>query len=87
MWIYAQVQICNTTFVGIRWSLKFATLRQHSYLILMPPRHALQLTLLPQLIEQHLGLLEVGRAKPLGEPAVDFREQLVGFSLLALPLP
>src|SRR4029453_18825471 len=40
-----------------------------------------------QLIEQRLGLLQVGRVKALGEPAVDLGEQLAGFSTLALGLP
>ena len=41
---------------------------------------------LRQLVEERLGLLQVQRVKALGEPAVDRRQQLVGFgppSLLA----
>src|SRR5499427_8006824 len=41
----------------------------------------------PQLLQQCLRLLEVGRVKPLGEPAVDRCQQLVGFCALALLLP
>src|SRR5262249_11856877 len=40
-----------------------------------------------QLFEQCFGLLQVGRVKPFGEPAVDRREQLVGHGPLALLLP
>src|SRR5262244_2964348 len=40
-----------------------------------------------QRLEQCLCLLQVGGVKPLGEPAVDRREQLTGFSALALTLP
>ena len=40
-----------------------------------------------QRLQQGLGLLEVGGVKPLGEPAIDRREQLVGLGALALGLP
>src|SRR5262245_66320909 len=42
---------------------------------------------LRELLQQRLRLLEVSGVKALGEPAVDRREQLVGFSMLALLLP
>src|SRR4030095_13732402 len=42
--------------------------------------------LCPRLTEQCLGFLEVGGIKALGEPAVDRREQHVGFATLALLL-
>src|SRR5439155_17429777 len=38
-------------------------------------------------IQQRLGFLQVHRIKPLGEPAVDGRQQLSGFSALTLLLP
>jgi len=37
--------------------------------------------------EQRLGLLEVGRVKTLGEPAVDRRQELAGLGPFALSLP
>src|SRR5881409_2496170 len=40
-----------------------------------------------QVFQQCLGLLEVGSVKPLGEPAVDRGEQVIGCSPLALVLP
>ena len=40
-----------------------------------------------QLLQQCLGLLQVGGVKALGEPAVDRRQQLAGFGPLALLLP
>ena len=43
--------------------------------------------LAPECLQQRLGLLEVGRVKALGEPAIDRRQQLVGFGPLALLLP
>src|SRR5215471_1742313 len=42
---------------------------------------------LRQRVQQRLRLLEVGGVKPLGEPAVDGCQQLVGFGPLALLLP
>ena len=42
---------------------------------------------LRQLIKQRFGVLQVSGVKPLGEPAVDRYQQLVGFCALALPLP
>ena len=43
--------------------------------------------LAPELFQQRLRLLEVGRVKALGEPAIDRRQQRVGFRALALLLP
>src|SRR6266511_2574260 len=43
--------------------------------------------LCPQVLQQRLGLLEVGGVKPLGEPTVDRCEQLPRFGTLALLLP
>jgi hypothetical protein len=40
-----------------------------------------------ELLEQRLGLLEVGRVTALGEPTVDRREELVSLSAFALLLP
>ena len=40
-----------------------------------------------QLLQQRLRLLQVGRVKALGEPAVDRGEQIVGFGALVLLLP
>src|SRR4030095_2561969 len=40
-----------------------------------------------QIFQQRPGLLEVGGVKPLGEPAVDRGEQVIGCSALALALP
>ena len=40
-----------------------------------------------QFLQQAFGLLEIGGVKPLGEPAVDFRQQLAGLGALALALP
>src|SRR6516225_10446809 len=42
---------------------------------------------LRQRVQQRLGLLEVGRVKALGEPAVDRCQQLASFGALALVLP
>jgi hypothetical protein len=38
-------------------------------------------------IKQRFSLLQVGGVEALGEPAIDRREQVVGFSALALLLP
>jgi hypothetical protein len=38
-------------------------------------------------LQQRLGLLQVGRVKAFGEPAVDRRQQRMGFALLTLLLP
>ncbi len=40
-----------------------------------------------RLFEQCLGLLEVRRVKPLGEPAIDRGQEVSGCGLLALRLP
>jgi len=40
-----------------------------------------------QCLQQRFGFLQVGRLKPLGEPAVDRRQQLVGLCTFALLLP
>ena len=40
-----------------------------------------------QLIEQRLGVLEVGGVEAFGEPAVDRREQVAGLGALALIAP
>jgi hypothetical protein len=40
-----------------------------------------------QFLQQRLGLLQVGGVKALGEPAIDRRQQLVGFATFALLLP
>ena len=40
----------------------------------------------PQFLQQGIRLLEVGRVKTLGEPAIDRRQQLVRLGPLA-PLP
>ena len=37
-----------------------------------------------QLLEEHFGLLEVGSVEALGAPAINRRQQLVGYSTLAL---
>src|SRR5712691_8956848 len=42
---------------------------------------------LRQFVEQCLSLLEIGGVKPLGEPAVDRCQELVGFGTLTLLLP
>jgi hypothetical protein len=42
---------------------------------------------LRQLFQQLFGLLEVGRVKALGEPALDRRQQLTGSGALAPALP
>src|SRR5262249_22193762 len=39
------------------------------------------------LLQQRLSLLEVSSVKALGKPVVDRRQQLIGFSMLALALP
>src|SRR5215510_3274903 len=41
----------------------------------------------PQLVQQGLGLAEVGGVRPLGEPAIHLGQQLAGFLALALLLP
>src|SRR5262245_47574272 len=51
------------------------------------PQPKLHTTLGPQLCQQGLGLLEVGRVKALGEPAVYLRQQLACRGPLPLPLP
>ena len=40
-----------------------------------------------QRVEERLGVLQVSRVKPLGEPAIDRCEQVIGLSALALLLP
>src|SRR6516165_1665504 len=42
---------------------------------------------LRQRLQQRLGLLQVGGVKTLGEPAVDWGEQVIGFLAFALLLP
>ena len=42
---------------------------------------------LRQRVQQRLGLLEIRRVKALGEPAVDRRQQVMGFLAFALLLP
>src|ERR1700752_2979951 len=42
---------------------------------------------LRQRVQQCLRLLQIGRVKALGEPAVDWREERLGFDPLALLLP
>src|SRR5262249_13352367 len=43
--------------------------------------------LCPQLLQQHLCVLQVGGVKAPGEPPADPRQQLAGFAALALALP
>ena len=40
-----------------------------------------------EFFQQRLGFLEVSRVKPLGEPAIDRRQELAGSVALALLLP
>ena len=40
-----------------------------------------------QRVEERLGVLQVSRVKPLGEPAIDRCEQVIGLSALALLRP
>ena len=54
---------------------------------LLSPTRFLYLTISPQLLQQRLGLLEVGGVKALGEPAVDWGQQLASLRALALLLP
>src|SRR5215510_3470031 len=50
--------------------------------------HAIRsIALARQLCQQRPGVLQVRRVKPLGEPVVDRRQQVVGFLSLALLLP
>ena len=42
---------------------------------------------IPEFLQQRLRLLEIGRVKALGEPAIDRRQQLAGLGVLALLLP
>jgi hypothetical protein len=42
---------------------------------------------LPQPLEERLGLCELRRVKSLSEPAVDRREEVIGFGALALVAP
>ena len=51
------------------------------------PAWCARLFVIPQLLQQRLRLLEVGRVKALREPAIDRRQQITGFGLLALLLP
>jgi|RhiMetdeSRZDD1v2_1073273.scaffolds.fasta_scaffold89436_2 hypothetical protein len=44
-------------------------------------------SLLRQRLQERLGILQVGGVKALGEPAVNWGQQLAGFGALALPLP
>ena len=44
------------------------------------------LVLSPELFQQRFGLLEVGRVKALGEPAIDRCQERAGFDPLALVL-
>ena len=41
----------------------------------------------PELVQQGLGLLEIRRVKPFGEPAVDIPKYLLRFLKLPLALP
>src|SRR5712691_7129235 len=50
-----------------------------------PPRSSPVLPL--QLVQQRLGLLEIGSSKALGEPAIDLGQELVDLSVLALLVP
>jgi hypothetical protein len=43
--------------------------------------------LAPKFLQERLGLLEIGRIKALGEPAIDRGQQRRGFRPLALLLP
>src|SRR5712692_771839 len=51
----------------------------------LPERKSTRLSF--QHFQQCLGLLEIGRIKPFGEPPVHLRQQLVGCGALALALP
>ena len=42
---------------------------------------------LRQRVQQRLGLLQVGGVKPLGEPLVDWRKEVISFLAFALALP
>jgi len=42
---------------------------------------------LTERVEQRLRRLQIGRIEPLGEPAVDRREELVGFAAAATVKP
>jgi len=52
----------------------------------LSPTRFLYLTISPQLLQQRLGLLQVGGVKALAEPAVDRRQQLASGITLALVL-
>ncbi len=43
--------------------------------------------MLLQLIEQCLGILQIGRIKALGEPRVDWCQEVIGFLAFPLLLP
>src|SRR5215217_3723251 len=49
--------------------------------------HASRTYLISELFQQCLRLLEIGGVKALGEPAIDRREEFVGFGTPALLLP
>src|SRR5262245_22547920 len=49
--------------------------------------HFLSLTISLQLLQQRLGLPEVGGVKAFAEPAIDWCQQLAGFLALAPLLP
>ena len=40
-----------------------------------------------QLVEQRLGLFQIGRVEPFGEPAVDGRQKIASLTELALVAP
>ncbi len=43
--------------------------------------------LFTECIQQRLGLLQIGRVEPLGEPIMDRRKEIAGFGALALVTP
>jgi hypothetical protein len=61
------------------------SLLDDSYLFLFLVTLALPVS--SQFLQQRLGLLQILRVKPLGEPVVDLGQQLVSFGPLALLLP
>src|SRR5262245_46987047 len=53
----------------------------------METRMATETTRLRQLVEQRLRVDEVARVEPLGEPGIDWGEEVAGFGALGLIAP
>src|SRR6266705_4637367 len=85
LWTVA-VRLCSTPLSG-SLSLACGVSITQKYVGKQYPREHALLALSRTRFEQCLCLLEVWRLKPLREPALGRRQQVVGFSALSLLLP